>query len=70
MANQRQYESMVWNYLHLTMLNDPYLHKIRIADTFVGPVPQTDAQKSRYNNAYNKVMGQLVRFAGPEEDLL
>ena len=70
MANQRQYESMVWNYLRQQMLDDPLLHKVRIADTFVGPVPQTDAQRSRYNRAYNKVMAQLLRFAGPEEDLL
>ena len=70
MANQRQYESMIWNYLYVHLLNDTARAKDEIEASFVGPIPQTGAQLTRYNKALNKVEGQLKRFAGPEEDLL
>ena len=70
MANQRQYESMVWNHLYVLLRDNPATTKAAIEVSFVGPVPQTDTQWSRYNKAFNKVEGQLKRFAGPEEDLL
>ena len=70
MANQRQYESMVWNHLYVLLRDNPATTKAAIEVSFVGPAPQTDAQWSRYNKAFNKVEGQLQRFAGPEEELL
>lgn len=70
MANQRQYESMVWNHLYVLLRDNPATTKAAIEVSFVGPAPQTDAQWSRYHKAFNKVEGQLKRFAGEEEDLL
>ena len=70
MANQRQYESMVWNYLAQKLQDNPAITKAAIEVSFVGPTPQTEAQWSRYNNAYGKVISQLQKFAGPEEELL
>ena len=70
MANQRQYESMVWNHLAVLLRDNPATTKAAIEISFEGPTPQTEAQRSRFDNAYRKVTGQLNRFAGPEEELL
>ena len=68
MANQRQYESMVWNHLYVE-LGEAYRKRYILSD-FVGPPPSTHAQKARFDAAYAKVRSQMKRFAGPEEELL
>ena len=70
MANQRQYESMVWNHLYVLLRHNPAATKAAIEVTFEGPAPSTETQQVRFDNAYTKVLSQLQRFAGPEEDLL
>ena len=72
MANQRQYESMVWNYLYIVLGESAYKeqYKNEIINSFVGPGPGTHVQSVRFDDAYDKVRDQIKRFAGPEEDLL
>jgi hypothetical protein len=70
MANQRQYESQVWNYLYIVLGEGKDHYKNEILNSFIGPGPGTHVQSVRFDDAYDKVRSQIKRFAGEEEDLL
>tara|TARA_Y100000034_G_scaffold134199_1_gene201927 strand:+ start:2099 stop:2311 length:213 start_codon:yes stop_codon:yes gene_type:complete len=68
MANQREYESVVWfalqRYLKGFISGDVTL----LYDYFYSSAnqPQTDAQKKRFELAAKKVLEQMERFEGDE----
>ena len=63
MASQREYESVVWHYVGDQLKASPHS---RIEDWFYNFVPETDAQKKRWENAIAKVQAQIEKFQGDE----